>query len=168
MSDANQRVMDGTLASLPGGVMLWHARRLLLWALGAGFVYSVVTGSSRSICPGGFAGEGGYIDGFGQPTEVAPTCTSLTLHPSPLVYVIIAFVVLVELTRVLERAVDEADAIRIIERARAAVICIALGSALISHIWFWSIPMTETGFGNSISPVLFGGITTETYPMNGD
>lgn len=167
MPDANGRLTDATRSTLPGAVMLWHARRLLIWALGAGLAYSFVMVSTRSHCPGGFTGDGDYLDGSGQPTDVAPSCTTLSLAPSPLVQVAIAFVVLVALTRVLERASVEAEAIRTLDRARTAVVWIAVVSAVITHVWFWSIPMTETGFGGFIVPILFGGIVTETTPLSG-
>ncbi|MFE5672661.1 hypothetical protein ACFQ58_13760 [Agromyces sp. NPDC056523] len=167
MPHATDRVTDATLSSLPGAVMLWHTRRLLIWALGSGVVYSIVTGSSRSNCPGGFTGDGGYLDGYGQPTDVAPTCTTISLQPSPAVFIAIVVLVLLTLTRVLQRASAESEAIRSLNRARIAIVWIVIASAAIAHLGFWSIPMTETGFGSSKVLVLVGGVRTDTYPIDG-
>jgi hypothetical protein len=61
-------------STLPGEAMLQRVRRLLGWALGAGFAYSLIGGASKSSCPGAVTGDGGYLDAAGQPTDVAQLC----------------------------------------------------------------------------------------------
>lgn len=68
---------------LPGVAVIAEIRRVLITALVAVFVYSTLMVASRSYCPGGVDGSGGFIDSAGQPTDQAPVCMDLTLRPSP-------------------------------------------------------------------------------------
>lgn len=152
-------------SSLPGASILLRVRGLIWSALGAGLLYGIVTNASRSACPGGYAADGGYLDADGQPTDLVPQCISLTLQPSIFVSAAIVIVVLAALTRVLKRAGAEADAFRIIDRAGIVLIAVATAAILISHVWFWLIPIGDwNGSGMLWFPFPFGSVTMETYP----
>ena len=85
----------------------------------------VSTNATRGACPGSRASDGGYLDGSGQPVEVPPPCVSVTLQPSIFVTIAIVVVVLAAISRVLQRAHTEADALRMIGHARTIVIVVA-------------------------------------------
>ena len=165
MPDTLNRRPEARHSSLPGASILLRVRGLIWSALGAGLLYGIVTNASRSACPGGYAADGGYLDADGRPTDLVPQCISLTLQPSIFVSAAIVVVVLAALTRVLKRAGGEADAFRIIDRARIVLIALATGSILISHVWFWLIPIAGwDGSGMLWFPFPFGSVTMEAYP----
>lgn len=53
----------------------------------------------------------------------------------------IAIVACLAISRAARHAVDEADAIRMIDRAGVIVMAIAGASAVIAATWFWMLPM---------------------------
>lgn len=152
-----------TLATLPGAAILLQTRRLLLTALGAAIVYGFVTYSSKSSCAGGFTGDGGFLDADGRPTDVAPSCVNLTMQPSVLMYVAIGILVPSAISRVLRNADTEAAAIRMLERAEVVIIAVVAASVVISHVWFWTIPIDSgTGF---LFPFPFGSVSLDISPI---
>lgn len=157
------------VSTLPGAAVLWRVRRLLGWALGAGFAYSVLGGGSRSFCPGGFTGDGGYLDATGRPTDAAPQCVSVTLEPAGLVYVMIAIVVLATVTGVARHAVDETEAVRRLDRAAVGIVGFVAVWTVVTHMSFTSIPLdgwdgTEPFF---LEGTFLGNIIVDTYPLEG-
>lgn len=156
------------LSTLPGAEILLRTRGLLLSALGAALVYAFVTNASKGHCPGGSTGGGGFLDADGLPTDVPPSCIALTLQPSVLVYVAIGVLVLSAISRVLSVADSEAAAIRILDRARVVIIAVVAASVLISHVWFWLIPIDDwTGTGAFLSPFPFGSVSQDISPIQG-
>ncbi|MCD2443094.1 hypothetical protein LQ757_12495 [Agromyces sp. SYSU K20354] len=156
---------SANLATLPGAAVLLRVRRLLVLALIMSLVYGFFTHVSKSYCPGGFSGDGGFVDADGRPTDVAPSCISLTLGPSWLVYAAIGVAVFMAITRVLKRAATEADALRILDRAAAFIGILAVASIVISHVWFALIPIDESGTGAFLFPFPFGAVTVDISPM---
>lgn len=168
MSESLDQRPSASPSTLPGAAILLRARRLLFWALGAGIVYGFLMVGSKSYCPGGFTGDGGYVDGEGQPTDVAPQCLSLTLQPSFVVYLAIAIIVVVAFTWALKRAGSEAAAIRTLDRAVVVVIAVAGASILIGHIGFWMTPVTEwDGISTFWFPYPLGIVGADSSPMPG-
>ena len=152
------------LATLPGATVLRRVRRLLVWTLGAGWVYWTFTGGSMSRCAGGLA-DGGYVDAAGNTASDVPMCHSLTLSPSGVVIAAFAVAVLWSISTALRRAATEADAIRYLDRA-AAFVGIAAGvSIVVAHVWFWALPIERIGVDTVYFPFPFASVHVESYPM---
>ena len=160
---ANGNASSVEQPGLLGAPLLRRTRGLVLWALGAGVLYSSLVGS-KGGCPGGFSSDGGYVDGSGNPTEVAPQCVSLTLQPSPAVYLAIVLTVVVALT-LAARAPDTRAAMRRLDRGVIAVVGIALLSMAIAIVWFALTPM-PTVPGTVWFPFPFGSGTLNVTPMD--
>lgn len=159
---------DTTAAGLPGAVVIAGIRRVLIWALVVGALYSAVMSASKGICPGGIDADGGFIDSEGRSVEQAPMCVSLTLRPSVFVYVGLALIVLIALGRV-AKAADERAARRTLERAiRGAGLLVAI-ALVVSHVWFQLIPLEQfsSGSWSVFSPFPLGVIDVVTEPMTG-
>ncbi|WKT90697.1 hypothetical protein QYR02_07150 [Microbacterium maritypicum] len=154
------------VAGLPGVQVIARIRRLLILAVIAALVYPALMVASRATCPGGIDGSGGFIDGSGLPVDEAPLCIQLTLGPSPLVYAGIAAIVLIALGRVM-KASDEHGALKVLNRAAIGVGALVAVAIVISHVWFFLIPME--GFTSDswtvVSPFPFGNIDVTTTPM---
>lgn len=155
-------------AGLSGVAVVGRIRRVLIVALIAALGYASFMVSSRSYCPGGFDGNGGYIDADGRPVDYAPQCVDLALKPSPLVFVAIASIVLLAIGRVM-KASDEATAQRTLDRAALAVVLLAVLAVVVSWAWFRMVPLEEftAGTASIVSPFPFGLIDVETTPMTG-
>ncbi|WP_426622297.1 hypothetical protein [Microbacterium sp. As-52] len=151
---------------LPGLAIIAQIRRVVMMAVIAVLVYSTLTVASRSYCPGGIDGSGGFIDSSGQPTDEAPVCIDLTLRPSPLVYIAIAAIVLITLGRVM-KASDERSALKTLNRASIGVAALVVLAIVVSLVWFFLIPMEEftSGSWTVFSPFPFGTIDVTTTPL---
>ncbi|MFF2493500.1 hypothetical protein [Agromyces sp. NPDC058064] len=156
MRETLDRPPAASLSTLPGATIIRRIRRMIFAALGTGFVYSMVGTASKGGCQGGVT-DGGFVDGHGQPTEVAPTCVDLTLHPSPIVYTSIAVTVIVALTLVLRTGRTEASALKVIDRAVIVIIAGTLAWAALTMISFLAIPLDPPSPGEPFSiPFTFG------------
>lgn len=155
-----------TIRILPGSAVIARIRRVLVLALIAAFAYSVLSTGGKAYCPGGFDGEGGFIDAAGNPTSQAPMCISLNLQPSPLVFLGIVLIVLLAIGRVLKTA-DETTAIRTLDRAAAWVAVLAVCALAISRVWFGLIPITDLDLSSFhvFGPFPFGFIDVEISPL---
>jgi hypothetical protein len=153
--------------ALPGTVVMQRMRKLLILALVSSLVYSMFVGASWGRCPGGSDGSGGFVDGSGNPTDVAPSCISLSLGPNPLIYVVIALIVIGALTSALKKARTEADALRYLDSAAAVISVLIVVCIVVSQIWFWNLPVDEWDGGpaNFIYPFPFGSVTTVITPQ---
>jgi hypothetical protein len=145
---------SAAISTLPGSAVLLRVRRLLGWAIGAGFAYSIIGGASKSRCPGGYTGDGGYIDAAGRATDVAPQCVTVTLQPSGFAFAVIAVVVFITIGRVLRYAVDQADAIRRLDRAVVGIIVFALVWTVITQASFAGVSLESW---DGIGPFFFEG-----------
>ncbi|MDE0546138.1 hypothetical protein [Microbacterium sp. C7(2022)] len=155
-------------AALPGAAVIARIRRLLIVAVTAVAGYAMFMTASKGYCPGGITGDGRFLDAAGNPTDLAPSCISMTLQPSGLVYLALAAIVIGALTRVLNRAGDESSAVRILDRAAAIVAIVAVASVIISQVWFSLIPITSwDGTGTFVYPFPFGSVEMTTSPMTG-
>ena len=154
------------VAGLPGVLIIARIRRLLILAVIAALVYPTLMVASRATCPGGIDGSGGFIDASGRPVDEAPLCVQLTLGPSPLVYVGIAAIVLIALGRVM-KAGDERGALKVLNRAAIGVGALVSVAIVVSHVWFFLIPMEgfTSGSWTVFSPFPFGNIDVTTTPM---
>ena len=151
---------------LPGAVVIARIRRLIYVAVVAGVVYSLLSTGSRGGCAGGVTGDGGFLDSYGNPSDIAPTCVSLALGPSPLILIVLVATVLVSLGRVLRRAEDEASALRILDRAALTIIVVAAVSGVVVLIAFSLMPLDGfDGSGTLIWPYPFGIVHLQTSPL---
>lgn len=159
---------DTAVTGLPGAVVIAGIRKMLIWTVVAGVVYSVFMSGSKGICPGGIDANGGFIDADGRSVEQAPLCVSLSLHPSVFVYVGIALIVLFALGRV-TKAVDARAALRTMERAiQGAGLLVAI-ALVVSHVWFQLTPLEQFSSDSwtYFSPFPLGVIDVSTDPMTG-
>jgi len=139
-------------------------RRVLILTLIAAAAYGALTTAGAGGCLGGYDGEGGFVDGAGQPTGVAPMCVQLTLQPSPLVFIAIASIVLLAIGRVL-KAVDQQAALRTLDRAAAGVGVLVVVAIVVSQVWFQFIPFDDllaSGSWTVFGPFPFGTIDMST------
>jgi len=131
--------------------MLRRSRRLLIACAVIGVLYSVVTVGSRGGAATSASGRRLFVD--------------LTLHPSPIVYAALAAVYLVAVHLALRPSVDAARALRILDRAVIAAVCIGLGSVLLADVWFFTAPLGGWPTpGHWMAPFPFGtqDVTTTT------
>ena len=165
MPETLDRPPSAALSTLPGAAMLFSTRRLLIWALGTAFLYTVVSGSSKGFCTGSVT-DIGFVGADGQPTDVAPQCLNITQQPSAIVYAVIAIVVLVTITRVLKTAESEAAAIRSLDRAVIVIISVVGAWLVIAQVSFWMIPIAEwDGSSDFVVPFTFGNVDVDISPV---
>jgi hypothetical protein len=155
------------MTALPGATMLKRVRRLIILTVVCALVYSISTTASSGICPGGFDGNGGFIDANGDPTDIAPNCLTLSLHPNPLWFVVFALVVTGALSSALKKSKTEADALRYIDSAAAVIVVLTVLCIVVSHVWFWNLPVDEWDglHTNFVYPYPFGLVDMEISPL---
>ncbi|MFK4730482.1 hypothetical protein ROT00_12400 [Agromyces mediolanus] len=166
MRDTLHHSPDARLSTLPGATIIRRIRRLLLWGLGTALVYAGLSAASKGLCRGGVSGDGGFVDGDGQTSSAVPLCVNLVLRPSPIVYVAIAAIVLIALTLVLRRAVDEASALRTLDRAVILIVAVTAAWLALTLVSFMSIPLDSWDGGEQFwIPFTFGNVDIDVSPM---
>lgn len=161
--------MPDTIAEPPAApsalsdATLFHRARMLVGAaVGACVFYGWFTHSGRGSCTSsGYASSGA--------AEVTETCTSMTLQPSSVVYLVVALIVMRAMTIVLQHSATTDDAIRTLVRARRLATAIPIGSLLVAHAWFAALPYepeTPSTVGNAVLPSLIArvDVVTTTHP----
>lgn len=134
-------------------------RRLTVAALIAGVGYSLISTASQSYCPGGVSADGGFTDRLGNPTEVVPSCITMTLRPSPLIYLLLAVIVALAVTGAARNAQDDAAVHRVLARACAAVIITAVLAVVLTLAAFFSISLE--GWGETRTPPIPGWLVVD-------
>ncbi|CAH0263137.1 hypothetical protein SRABI76_03539 [Microbacterium oxydans] len=154
--------------ALAGVAVIARIRRVLILAVIIALAYTVVLSGSSGYCPGGFDGNGGFIDSAGQATDQAPMCVTLQLRPSILIYAALGLIVLLAIGRVM-KASDELVALRILDRAAIAIVVLAVVAMAVSVVWFRMIPIQDfTGGSWSVfGPFPFGVVSVDITPMQG-
>lgn len=161
-----QDLVPDTDSRAPGAAVLLRVRRLVLVAVVGALVSSSFMVATKMRCPGGVDASGGFIDANGDPTDIAPTCTTLSLRPSIVLYLGMALLVVWVLGRVARRTGDEASAIRLIDRTTIAIGAIALASIVIAQVWFALIPIDGIdGSGTYLWPFPFASGEIVVEPM---
>lgn len=141
------------VSALPARPIVARIRRLILTAGIAAAAYATLTHATKGFCPG-------------PADAVDPSCISLTLQPSGLVYMAIFAIVVVNLNFVLRRANTLESTLRYLDRAAAIIAILVVASVLISQIWFALIPITEwDGSGTFFYPFPFGAVDLVTTPV---
>lgn len=165
MSGGDVMPSDTVSARLPDVVMrsdhqiLVLVRRLVVTTVLSGLGYSLLTTASRGWCPGGIASDGSFVDRFGNTTEFAPACINLTLGPSPVVFLVLALVVLWAVTRVCRNPQDEAAALRDLTRAAGGVVVLTVLAVVLTTAAFSSISL-ESWDGSTV-PQLPGWLAVD-------
>lgn len=161
--------MPDTIAEPPAApsalsdATLFHRARMLVGAaVGACVFYGWFTHSGRGSCTSSEYASSGAA-------EVTETCTSMTLQPSSVVYLVVALIVMRAMTIVLQHSATTDDALRTLVRARRLAIAIPIGSLLVAHAWFAALPYepeTPSTVGNAVLPSLIArvDVVTTTHP----
>lgn len=152
-------------ALLPGAEIVVGIRSLLIWAIVAATMLAVFLRGSMGSCSGGITGSGGFLDAQGQPTDIAPMCGSVTMSANPLVYVAIALIVVMSLTRILGRAGTVEQALRIVNNARMVIVVLTLVTFVVGY---WAITTLRVEDWNNYSifiPFPFTSFDISTHPM---
>ena len=166
MSETLDRQPGAELSTLPGASILRRTRSLLYCALGTGLVYGMLSVASKGGCSGRVTGDGGFIDAEGRPTEAAQYCVDVTMRPSSIVYVAIAVIVLVAITRVLKSSASEAAALRTLDRAAILLVAVTAVWLVFTHVSFWMIPLDQWDGGAYFPlPFTFGTVDVEISPI---
>jgi hypothetical protein len=157
----------GEPMTLPGWAVLKRVRRLIILTLVCACVYSAGTMASSGFCPGGFDGSGGFLDANGDPTDVAPSCLTLSLQPNPLWFIVFALVVIGALSSVLKKSKTDADALRYIDSAAAVIVALTVVCIVVSQVWFWNLPVDEWDgvHTNFVYPFPFGLVEMNISPL---
>ncbi|MBN6191203.1 hypothetical protein JQN58_30515 [Aneurinibacillus sp. BA2021] len=158
--------IETAASALPGAVVIAGIRRTLIWMVVAGVVYSAFMTGSKSYCPGGYDGSGGFVDSEGRSVDQAPVCVSMALQSNVLVYVALAAIFLIALGRV-TKAADERAALRTLERAMYGAGVLVVIAVVVSQVWFQSIDLEQftSGSWSVVSPFPLGIIDVSTTPM---
>ncbi|WP_429462395.1 hypothetical protein [Microbacterium sp. ZKA21] len=150
---------------LPGAEILMRVRRLIIVGILAAIASWFLISGSKGGCPGGFDVDGGYLDAAGQPTLEQPMCSTLTLRPNGLIPVVLAIAVIWVLGRIIRTAVDQTDAIRMIDRTAAVIAIVAAAGIVISYVWFALTPLPDPSSSYSVfSPFPFARIDVDISP----
>ncbi|WP_349897859.1 hypothetical protein [Parafrigoribacterium soli] len=168
MSQTQSPVMGPGLASVSYVPIVAQIRRLLVVALVSGVLYAVILHASKAYCAGGIDADGGFTDAAGNAVAAAPMCVTLTLAPSPIVYLAIAFIVLLAVSKVINKAPDLEAARHTLGRATVVIGILVLVSVVVAQLWFAFIPITEwseTGSYAFFYPFPFGSVDMTTTPM---
>jgi hypothetical protein len=110
--------------------------------------YAVASTASKGFCPGGVDGDGGFINADGNPTDAAPMCLNLTLQPSWLVIVLVALLVI---GTIWASRRGGASAAMTLMRGMVFVIVVLVAALLVTHVAFWSYPVSDWRYGDPVS-----------------
>lgn len=72
-----------------------------------------------------------------------PQCISLTLQPRIFVLAAIVIIVFTAISRVINTADTDEAGVRMLDLAAIVIMSIVGASILISHVWFWMIPLDD-------------------------
>ncbi|WP_157432274.1 hypothetical protein [Agromyces italicus] len=148
MTDTAASVRTATPAAWV--TLLLRVRGLMLSGAFAAIVYGMLTNANRTACP--------------TPTGGLSTaqCETYTLGPSGIVVAAMAIALLAGLGAATRRT-DAPAALRALDRTGIVIIAIALGSVVISLVWFWLLPVQQVlDHGGSLwFPFPFGSVTSD-------
>jgi len=140
------------LSTVPGATIVRRIRGMIFSALSVALVYSFV----------GFASKGACFDAAVDSPEPVSTCVSLTLSPSPLVYLGMAVTVIVAISLVLRPGRTEASALRIIDRSVTIMIVLTLAWVALTMVSFFALSIEPPGPGGTFTiPFTFGVVDVD-------
>ncbi|MFF0910799.1 hypothetical protein ACFWZW_08950 [Microbacterium enclense] len=148
---------------LPGSAIIVGIRSLLIWAIVASALLATFLRGTHASCSGGLTPDGrGFLGPDGAPTDVEPRCGMVTLSPSPLLFLLLALIVIGTITRILRRAEDEDHAFRILNNARMAIIVLSLVALAVGWIAIMTVRVDDWSSYSLFSPLPFGQFDVDT------
>lgn len=158
--------IDQRATLLPGAAIVVGIRQLLVWGVVAAALLATLLRGTAGGCSGGIAGTGGgFIGPSGERTDVEPMCGQLTMTTHPLMFLLLAAIVLGALTRVLRRADDVDDALRILANARLVIALATMAAFAIGYLTFFTVDTTDWASPGVLIPIPVVGIDIETWPI---
>ncbi|WP_150953912.1 hypothetical protein [Microbacterium testaceum] len=155
---------ENTTPLLPGAALVVGIRSLLIWAIIASAVMGTFLRGTHQSCSGGIATDGqGFITNDGSPSDIEPRCGVATLSPSPLVFLLLAAIVVGTLTLILRRAVDEDHAFRILNNARMAIVILTLVAMAVGWIAVMTLRVDDWSSYAVFSPQPFAQFEVESW-----
>ncbi len=165
--DAQITADDDRDGLLPGAPIIAGIRSLVIWVVVAAAILGMFVRGTHGSCSGGLASDGeGYIGADGKPTDIEPICGTVTMSPSPLVFAILAIIVVTALTRVLGRATDVDHALRILNNARMVIVVVALTGLVVGWWAIMTLRIDDWSAFSVWSPLPFGQFEVETHPLS--
>ncbi|MFV9424000.1 hypothetical protein [Microbacterium sp. S1037] len=165
--DAQITADDDRDGLLPGAPIIAGIRSLVIWGVVAAAILGMFVHGTHESCSGGLASDGeGYIGADGKPTDIEPICGTVTMSPSPLVFAILAIIVVTALTRVLGRATDVDHALRILNNARMVIVVVALTGLVVGWWAIMTLRIDDWSAFSVWSPLPFGQFEVETHPIS--
>jgi hypothetical protein len=162
-----QITADDRESLLPGAPIIAGIRSLVIWGIVAAAMLGMFVRGTHGSCSGGLASDGtGFIDANGRPTDVEPLCGTVTMSPSPLVFVLLAVIVVGALTRVLGRATDVDHALRILNNARMTIVVVPLIGLAVGWWAIMTLRIDDWSAFSVWSPLPFGQFEVETHPIS--
>lgn len=157
---------ENTTPLLPGAAIIVGIRSLLVWGVVASGVMGTFLRGTHQSCSGGLSPNGqGFVTTAGAPTDIEPFCGTATLSPSPLVFLLLAAIVIGSLTLVLRRAVDEDHAFRILGNARMAIAILTLVAVATGWIAVMTLQIDDWSSYSIFSPQPFAQFDVESWPI---
>lgn len=150
---------------LPGAEIVVGIRSLLIWAVVAATLLAGFLRGSSGSCSGGVTGSGGFLDAEGRPTDAPPMCGSITMSANPLVYVGIALIVVLSLTRILRRADTVERALRILNNARMGIVVLTLVTFVVGYVAFATVRVDDWSSYSLLYPFPFATFDISTRTM---
>ncbi|WP_314452165.1 hypothetical protein [uncultured Microbacterium sp.] len=149
---------------LPGAAIIVGIRSLLVWGVVASGVLGTFLRGTHQSCTGGISSNGqGFLTADGAPTDIEPSCGMATLSPSPLVFLLLAAIVIGSLTLILRRAVDEDHAFRILGNARMSIVIVTLVALAVGWIAVMTLQIDDWGSYSIFSPQPFAQFDVESW-----
>lgn len=165
--DAPVTADDDRDGLLPGAAIIAGIRSLVIWGIVAAVTIGLFVRGSYGSCSGGLASDGeGFLGADGKPTDIEPICGTVTMSPSPLIYVIFAVIVVAALTRVLGRATDIDHALRILNNARMTIVVVTLVGLAVTWFAIMTLRIDDWSGFAVWSPLPFGQFEVETHPIS--
>ncbi len=152
---------------LPGAPIIVGIRSLVIWGIVAAAALGTFVHGTHGSCTGGLASDGnGFLDANGEPTDIEPLCGTVTMSPSPLVFVLLGIIVVSALTRVLGRATDVDHALRILNNARMIIVVVTLVGLAVTWVAIMTLRIDDWSSFSVWSPLPFGQFEVETHPIS--
>lgn len=157
---------ESTTPLLPGSAIIVGIRSLLIWAIVSSALVATFLRGTHASCSGGLASDGrGFLGPDGAPTDIEPRCGTVTLSPSPLLFLLFAVIVIGAITRILRRAENEDHAFRILNNARMAIVVLSLVGLAVGWIAIMTLRVDDWSSFSLYSPLPFGQFDVETVPI---
>jgi Na+/H+-dicarboxylate symporter len=151
---------------LPGAALVVGIRSLVIWGVVAAAVLGTFLRGVHQSCSGALASDGtSFLGADGTPTDIEPRCGTVSMSPSPLVFVLLAAIVIGALTLILRRADDTDQAFRILGNARMALVIVTLVALAVGWIAIMTLKVDDWSSFALYSPLPFAQFDVDTTPI---